>query len=44
MVEMGGIELTSITLSNKGFVIYKLKLYTQIYTQMKLVDNYLDNN
>jgi len=41
---MAGIELTSITLFNKAFIIYNLKLYTHIYTQIKMVDNYLDNN
>jgi hypothetical protein len=44
MVEMGGIELKSITLSIKAFRTFYLELYTHIYTQMKLVDNYLDNN
>ena len=39
MVEMGGIELKHKTLSNKAFTISMIKLYTQIYTQMKLVDN-----
>ena len=43
MVEMGGIELKPITLSNKAFMTLHLGLYTHIYTQMKLVDNYLDN-
>jgi len=36
---VGGIELASITLINKQFTISKLKLYTQIYIQMKLVGN-----
>ena len=44
MVEMWGIELTSTTISNKRFIISNLKSYTQKYTQMKLVHNYLDNN
>jgi len=40
----GGIELKPITLSSKEFLTLHIKLYTQIYTQMKLVYNYLDNN
>ena len=40
---MGGIELNPITLSSKAFITILLGLYTHIYTQMKLVDNYLDN-
>ena len=44
MVEMGEIELKPLTPFNKAFITLQLKLYTQIYTQMKLVDNYLDNN
>ena len=39
LVEMGEIELKPIALSNKAFMTLHLELYTQIYTQMKLVDN-----
>ena len=41
---MGEIELAPTTPINKQFINSKLKLYTQIYTQIILVDNYLDNN
>ena len=44
MVEIGGVELSSKPHINKGLFISKLKLYTQKYTHMKLVHNYLDNN
>ena len=40
MVEMGGVELSSKTPIDKGLFIAKLKLYTQLYTQIKLVDIY----
>ena len=39
LVDMGGIELKPINLSSKAFVTLHIKLYTQIYTQMKLVNN-----
>ena len=39
MVEMGGIELASITTIKKAFTIFNIKLYTQLYTQMKMVHN-----
>ena len=37
---MGGVELSSKIPINKGLFIAKLKLYTQLYTQIKLVDIY----
>ena len=35
----GGIELTPRATINKAFTIFNIKLYTQIYTQMKMVHN-----
>ena len=37
---MGGIELHPINLPGKGLIIYIIKLYTQIYTQKKLLGNF----
>jgi len=39
LVEMLPVELTLLTLDNKGLTISNIKLYTQIYTQMKLISN-----
>ena len=33
------VEITNIEKKNEAFTIYYIKLYTQIYTQIKLVDN-----